>query len=341
MSISALGDGAGPPSSSAAAPQLGEDFPLVCGKCLGDNPYVRMMKAGMGKECKISGRPFTAFRWQAGNHRFKETIVAPEVAREKNCCQACLNDLEYGVPFHVRDHLMDALNEDVAPKSEVSREYHWAAKRQKQMDQVNGVGGGGERGTYETLREHVDELRQFAALDPGPIVRPRRDGPLTPEEQERLRQRKLSELRAPDDPTVTSLYIGSVPPTVSKKDLLPYFLAYGGAEGADDGRAALRLRHLHTRADAETAIRSLTGAAQLVVKGTRLRVMWAKKKAKGAGGGGGGGGGGGSAAAAAAAGRRAQAEGRAAAARRVDGRELPVDQPRRVGRQARCRMSSG
>ena len=52
----------------------------------------------------------------------------------------------------------------------------------------------------------------------------------------------------------------------------------------------------HTRADAETAIRSLTGAAQLVVKGTRLRVMWAKKKAKGAGGGGGGGGSGSAAA---------------------------------------------
>ena len=246
------------------------------------------------------------------------------------------------MPFCVRDHLMDALNEDVAPKSEVSREYHWAAKRQKQMDQVNGVGGG-ERGTYETLREHVDELRQFAALDPGPIVRPRRDGPLTPEEQERLRQRKLSELRAPDDPTVTSLYIGSVPPTVSKKDLLPYFLAYGGVkELTMDAQKLCAFVTFHTRADAETAIRSLTGAAQLVVKGTRLRVMWAKKKAKGAGGGGGGGGGGGSAAAAApppgvAPKRKAVPPPPGVSTKR----ELPVDQPRRVGRQARCRMSSG
>ena len=164
------------------------------GKCLGDNPApsrrVCEMKAAWARRHRpnvqdLVGRLALAPRSAGGpsrhgNHRFKETIVAPEVAREKNCCQACLNDLEYGVPFHVRDHLMDALNEDVAPKSEVSREYHWAAKRQKQMDQVNGVGGGGERGTYETLREHVDELRQFAALDPGPIVRPRRDGPLTP-----------------------------------------------------------------------------------------------------------------------------------------------------------------
>ena len=88
---------------------IGDDFPIICNTCLGENPYLRMLKGTMGKECRISGRPFNSFRWQGAHNKWKETVVAPEVAREKNCCQSCLNDLEYGVPFHVRDHLLDAL----------------------------------------------------------------------------------------------------------------------------------------------------------------------------------------------------------------------------------------
>ena len=114
--------------------RLGDDFPIICSSCLGPNPYVRMLKVcasysvrrshgrrlnqsrrlqdKMGKACRISGHPFTAFRWQGEHKRWKETIVSPEAARDKNCCQACLNDLEYGVSFHVRDRVMEALGED-------------------------------------------------------------------------------------------------------------------------------------------------------------------------------------------------------------------------------------
>lgn len=68
----------------------------------------------MGKECKVSGRPFTSFRWQGQHKRWKETCVSPDVAREKNVCQACVCDLEYGVPFHVRDHVMQALGQQAS-----------------------------------------------------------------------------------------------------------------------------------------------------------------------------------------------------------------------------------
>ena len=37
--------------------KMGEDFPFICDICLGPNPYIRMMKLPMARECKISGLP--------------------------------------------------------------------------------------------------------------------------------------------------------------------------------------------------------------------------------------------------------------------------------------------
>ena len=88
----------------------------------------------MGMECKITGAPFTAFKWQGEHRRWKVTIVSAIAAREKNCCQACLNDLEYDVPFHVRDHVMEALGEDEVPRSDVNSQFHWANKRKRQEE---------------------------------------------------------------------------------------------------------------------------------------------------------------------------------------------------------------
>ena len=87
--------------------KMGEDFPFICNVCLGPNPYIRMMKMPMSRECKISARPYTAFRWQPGAEaRYKETIIAAEVAIAKNVCQVCLMDMEYNLPVAVRDKLM-------------------------------------------------------------------------------------------------------------------------------------------------------------------------------------------------------------------------------------------
>ena len=52
------------------------EFPILCETCLGDNPYIKMMKQNFGCVCKICDRPFTLFRWKAGTQgRFKTTIV--------------------------------------------------------------------------------------------------------------------------------------------------------------------------------------------------------------------------------------------------------------------------
>ena len=79
----------------------------ICETCLGPNPFVRMMKLPMSRECKISTRPYTAFRFRPGKEaRWKETIICYEVAVAKNVCQVCLFDMQFQLPTAVIDKYM-------------------------------------------------------------------------------------------------------------------------------------------------------------------------------------------------------------------------------------------
>lgn len=98
------------------------EFPILCQTCLGDNPYVRMMKERYGMECKICNRPFTTFRWCPGKGmRYKKTEICQTCCKIKNVCQTCLLDLEYGLPVQVRDHALQV--QDNLAKSAANRDY--------------------------------------------------------------------------------------------------------------------------------------------------------------------------------------------------------------------------
>ena len=157
-----------PGATLAQAPEglrLGEDFPFICEVCLGPNPYLRMIKMPNSRECKISGRPYTAFRWQPGSEaRYKETIIAAEVAIAKNVCQTCLMDMEYNLPVAVRDRLMGASGPSATPTSDVNKEFHW--ENQRQMLNEGTLQGytasGGEGGAGGKMGQSFEKLQSLS-----------------------------------------------------------------------------------------------------------------------------------------------------------------------------------
>lgn len=98
------------------------EFPILCETCLGDNPYLRMIRQPNGKACKSCNRPFTNFRWKAGTDgRYKSTQVCQTCAKVKNVCQTCILDLTYGLPVQVRDTFLQQQQQLVVPKNEANR----------------------------------------------------------------------------------------------------------------------------------------------------------------------------------------------------------------------------
>ncbi|PKI82569.1 Slt11p [Malassezia vespertilionis] len=107
---------------AASAGSSTSETPILCETCLGPNPYVRMSKQHLGKECKICGRPFTVFRWNPGaGMRFKKTEICTTCAKIKHVCQTCILDLDYGLPTNVRDAALGV--ETSIPMNDVNRQY--------------------------------------------------------------------------------------------------------------------------------------------------------------------------------------------------------------------------
>lgn len=98
------------------------NLPILCETCLGENPYVRIIREENGKECKICKNVFTHFRWKPGeNSRYKQTVICMKCAKVKNVCQTCLFDLQYNLPVQVRDKFLE--NSIVLPENETNRNF--------------------------------------------------------------------------------------------------------------------------------------------------------------------------------------------------------------------------
>ena len=110
-------------------------FPILCEKCLGNSPYLRMIKNNFQNECKICKRPFTVFTWRPdANSRNKKTEICPTCAKLKNVCQTCLFDLQFGLPVELRDKFLKKKIE--IPKEQANLDY-FISKATENFENLN------------------------------------------------------------------------------------------------------------------------------------------------------------------------------------------------------------
>jgi len=284
------------------------DFPILCETCLGENPYVRMLKSPAAKECKICVRPFTNFRWKAGpKGRYKNTEVCQTCAKIKNVCQTCLLDLTYHLPVEVRDKFLG--DKKIAlPTQEANRNFL--------MEQVN-KNIDNLALPYEQLENNKD-LEELARHRSKPYYKrnlphicsffvkgecnrgeecpyrhelPPDNGNLADQNtRDRYHGRNdpvahkilgnISEnprVKPPADTTISTLFMKGLPSDLTEEDLIGIFKTYGDVDHVKflpGGKAALV--SFAERSSCEKAIKELFG--KLVIKSQGVQVMWARSE---------------------------------------------------------------
>jgi len=282
------------------------DFPIICQTCLGDNPYVRMMRAEFDKECKICARPFTVFKWRPGrNARYKKTEVCQTCAKLKNVCQTCLLDLEFALPVQVRDITLPGLPGSM-PLSDVGKEYQ-AEMMERQLANGTITYGRSEmkhqlqkiaRNTpyYKRNQAHVcsfflkgecnrgelcpyrHELPDTANSDPelaNQNIKDRYHGVNDPVAKKILTRMNAHKITPPVDLEVKTLYIGNVQENITEQDLRDKLYSFGEIKEVRMVTKSLcAFVTYSTRESAEKAAENLFN--NFVVNDITLRISWAK-----------------------------------------------------------------
>ncbi|KAJ3340058.1 RNA binding motif protein 22 [Gonapodya sp. JEL0774] len=289
------------------------EFPILCGTCLGDNPYVRMSKESHGKECKICVRPFTIFRWVPGaGMRMKKTEICQTCAKIKNVCQTCVLDLEFGLPVEVRDTLGGVQEE--MPTSDINKQFYVHQAEAAMADGTltpSSAGGKMDAAGREQLkklartepyykrnRAHLCSFYAKGTCNRGSECPYRHELPVVNElSHQNIQDRyyghndpvakkilnrtdRSGTLEAPSDPTVTSLFLQNVEPDITEADLRGHFYAYGDIKSIVVARKArVAFVNYATREAAERAVEKSFNNTN--IKGHVIRVQWGKPKSQG------------------------------------------------------------
>lgn len=286
------------------------DFPILCQTCLGDNPYIRMMKEKYGKECKICSRPFTVFRWCPGARmRFKKTEVCQTCSKLKNVCQTCLLDLEYGLPIQVRDTALKM--KDDLPKSDVNKEYYIQNMERElarsdpesinsKLSEPNDLLMRLARTApyYKRNRPHVCSFwvkgecrrgeecpyRHEKPTDPDdPLadqnIKDRYYGVNDPVADKLLRRAAaMPALPPPDDKTITTLYIGNLG-NLTEQNIRDYFYQFGEIRSVSlVAKQQCAFVQYTTRTAAEAAAEKTFN--KLILSGRRLTIKWGRSQGR-------------------------------------------------------------
>ncbi|CAK78651.1 unnamed protein product (macronuclear) [Paramecium tetraurelia] len=254
------------------------DFPIVCNNCLGENPYIRMLKDRFGKECRICARPFTTFKWKPGNNsRQKQTEVCQTCGKIKNICQACFKDLEFNMGLCTRDKFLGDQKIEI-PEHTANRDY-WAEQANRQIERLILP--------YDKPLPMFDQILKEPRL--ADVNNQLNDGksepanqiyaePLeNPQDIDLLYKEKFEAkgLLAPDDPKICSLYVSHMTADIKESDLKHLFSKYGKLNSIkimEHGQSCFI--NFAKRKDAETAVNALYN--NIIIKDIICKIQWAR-----------------------------------------------------------------
>lgn len=290
------------------------EFPILCETCLGDNAFVRMSKQEFGRSCGTCARPFTVFRWNPGTGmRFKTTVICQTCAKIKNVCQTCLLDLEYGLPTQVRDTALALENE--APTSDINREYYAQNMEGKLegnkslLDSARAQSAGKEMlkqlartdPYYKRNRPHVCSFFVKGECKRGDECPYRHEKPVENElSKQNIQDRYYGRndpvakkillthassmgLQPPDDQSVTSLFISSLPVTATEQSIrtrvtksLPAIQPNQIKSIVHVAKSRCAFVNFRDRPSAELAAQAWANG--LDIEGERVSVRWGRSK---------------------------------------------------------------
>jgi len=294
------------------------DFPILCGTCLGENPYVRMTKSEFARECKVCVRPFTVFRWKPGNDsRYKKTEICQTCAKLKNVCQTCLFDLDFGLPVELRDKFIDQASVVAMPKDMTNRDF-WANNVNAAIDKLElpyknpevqaalgevaknfgpsarrnlpkvctfYVRGLCNRGNLCPFRhedindEDLESLKKGVNIDER--IRERFHGINDPIAKRILQKVKETNLpKEPEDLNITTLYLGNLDAAATEADVKRHLEVYGKVKAVKMiGKQSCAFACFHARDAATQAMECLYDRFFLNGDETKkVRLLWAKSQ---------------------------------------------------------------
>ncbi|ELP89606.1 pre-mRNA-splicing factor SLT11, putative [Entamoeba invadens IP1] len=116
------------------------EYPMICNDCLPKEKYIKMVRCRKGAACKLCERPFDVYRWHmADSNRQKKTEICLDCAKTKNLCQCCVMDLEFNIPYYVRDAALAQVNAEVTTTSAVdAKNTRWMLDSAKERLAIEG-----------------------------------------------------------------------------------------------------------------------------------------------------------------------------------------------------------
>lgn len=267
--------------------EQGKGFPILCGMCLGDDPFVRMTRQKFAKACKSCDRPCDVFRWRPGSKgRPKTTQVCSTCSKLKNVCQSCFLDLEFGVSIQVRDSVLGNHLQYSQPVSEVGQQ-HLMERLERTItlgvtDSTIPVRSYDRSHAQEVARRlaqrepfykrHVDSLCAFymkGTCNRGRNCHQRHEKP--------PKGIQISSPAPPGDKRMKSLCIGGIDEHIEDEELKRRLAVFGPLKNFKQVEdQSLAFAEFENREDAEDAMRALWG--ELKIEDLQLVVNWHRKE---------------------------------------------------------------